>query len=608
LCPSCLLFALAIHPIIARVQRQMAGRGVYILAYLDDLYVLGPPDAAAEATRKLRAELLAINLRFNEDKCEAWSPSGHYGALVIADADGFKLVAKPAGIKVLGLFIGESASERNLHALKNAEKAKSLANKLSHLVDFAKAGFHSYALQLLLLCAAPSPNYVLRASRPADAQATAEAADEMLVSAFGAITGIDANRHLQPESRARAQLRVPVDKGGAGLVSLVTRAKTAYFASWAAVGPLVAERFPHLAADIKQLADPEPELDYAKDVAEQRRYCEEVLHLDVNDITFAAAAPKLQQRCGDKEGVFALCDVRADVDRHEADVGAQAALPARAWLTSLACDGRAAFLRAVPSRWELPLSGDELQFAVRRLLRLPLPGLADNSGPLKCQCGCKLDPFGDHADSCPCQCGERHKRHAHVNDKAVHAPARQAKLSTSIETTGLVEDTNGRPADTFIEDNHGLGDQVAVCIDVVGCGTCNASYVESSARWVGGAWRRAVDKKLRNSRVLVHDGRQLVVVPFAFDTQGGLHPNWRIMYKLWAERWATFGEGRGEREQGMLVSRWVGCASVAIQRAQFRLVRRMRDAALPGYIVGDEPHEWRSPDLDDLDTMVASFR
>jgi hypothetical protein len=26
------------------------------------------------------------------------------------------------------------------------------------------------------------------------------------------------------------------------------------------------------------------------------------------------------------------------------------------------------------------------------------------------------------------------------------------------------------------------------------------------------------------------------------------------------------------------------------------------------YIVGDEPHEWRSPDLDDLDTMVASFR
>ena len=84
---------------------------------------------------------------------------------------------------------------------------------------------------------------------------------------------------------------------------------------------------------------------------------------------------------------------------------------------------------------------DELEFAVRRLLRLPLRGMADNSGPLKCGCGSKLDPFGDHADSCPLQCG---KRHMHVNEKIVLAHARQAKLSTSIETTGLVEDT--RPA------------------------------------------------------------------------------------------------------------------------------------------------------------------
>ena len=68
-----------------------------------------------------------------------------------------------------------------------------------------------------------------------------------------------------------------------------------------------------------------------------------------------------------------------------------------------------------------------------------------------------------------------------------------------------------------------------------------------------------------------------VTVPFAFDSQGGLHPNWRIMYKLWAERWATFGKGRGEQEQGLVVSRWVGRASVAIQRAQWRLVRRTRD-------------------------------
>jgi hypothetical protein len=187
--------------------------------------------------------------------------------------------------------------------------------------------------------------------------------------------------------------------------------------------------------------------------------------------------------------------------------GAAAALPLRAWLSSLACDSRAAFLRFMPTRWALPLNGEELEFAARHLLRLPLRGMSDQSGPLKCQCGHKLDPHGDHADSCTHQCGERHKRHMHANEKGVVAPARQAKLSTSIETTGLVEDTNGRPADTLIDTGHGLGDNVSVAIDVVGCGTCNESYVSSAARWQGSAWRRAVDKKLRKARLINHGGR-----------------------------------------------------------------------------------------------------
>ncbi len=73
-----------------------------------------------------------------------------------------------------------------------------------------------------------------------------------------------------------------------------------------------------------------------------------------------------------------------------------------------------------------------------------------------------------------------------------------------------------------------------------------------------------------------------MVVPFAFDTQGGLHPNWRIIYKLWAERWASFGECRSEMEQATLVNTWISCTSVAVQRARYRLVRRVRDKAMPG--------------------------
>jgi hypothetical protein len=604
-----LLFALAIHPVLTRVQAKMRGRGVYILAYLDDIYILGPPDAAADAARLMRTELGKINLRLNEDKCEAWSPSGQYGQLVVADAEGFKLSPRPGGIKVLGVYIGERASERMLERLKDASKPKSLARKLDSLVEFAKAGFSSYALTLYLCCAAPTPNYTLRVSRPDDTEATAAEADEMLISAFGSITNVDAEE-LAAGSRPRTHLRVPQAEGGVGLASMVTRAKTAYLASWAAVASTIAERFPHLSADITALADAEEAQvhGYGKDIAAQRQYCATELEMDVSGITFAAAAPKLQRRCGDIEGKRARRDLDLAVDAHEADVGRVAALPMRAWAKSLGCHGRVGFLRAAPVRWERPLARPELEFAIRRLLRLPLRDLSDQSGPLKCACGVLLDPHGDHADSCPVQCGARHQRHVHVNENGVVAPARQAKLSTQIETTGLVEDTNGRPADTFIETGHGFGDHVRACYDVLGCGTCNASYVESAARWAGGAMRRGVDKKLRNARQLDHDGGQLVVVPMAFDSLGGLHQNWQHVYKMFAQRWASFGEDRGEAEIGGLINCWTARTSVAIQRAQFRLVRAMRDVARSAYLVGDEPHQWRMPDLDDLETMGPRVR
>ena len=121
----------------------------------------------------------------------------------------------------------------------------------------------------------------------------------------------------------------------------------------------------------------------------------------------------------------------------------------------------------------------------------------------------------------------------------------------------------------------------------------------------GQAWQRGVDKKLRKACALNHNGKQLVVVPMAFDSQGGLHPNWRIMYEAWATRWGSFGEDRSDAARGMLVASWVARTSLAIQRAQCRLVGRMRDQARSAYLVGEMPNEWRMPDLDDLDAYPA---
>ncbi len=217
-----------------------------ILASLDDIYVLGPPDAAAEATKALREEFNAINLEFNTTKCKAWIPSGNYSTLADPATLGFELQRCDNGLKVLGVYVGSDAARRVLEALTDTSKDKSLVKKVECLKEFAKTGYDHYALALLLCCVAPSVNRVLRCANPADAVETAgkAKADEL---------HIDASGELKSGSRARTQLQMRQKDGGLCMSSAAERAKTAYLASWAAVGPSVAARWPHLAADILAL-------------------------------------------------------------------------------------------------------------------------------------------------------------------------------------------------------------------------------------------------------------------------------------------------------------------------------------------------------------------
>ncbi len=60
----------------------------------------------------------------------------------------------------------------------------------------------------------------------------------------------------------------------------------------------------------------------------------------------------------------------------------------------------------------------------------------------------------------------------------------------------------------------------------------------------------------------------------------------------------------GQKERGTLVRCWVARASVAIQRAQFWLVRQMRSQAQGGSRHG-QPNEWGCPEKDDVDARHA---
>ena len=170
--------------------------------------------------------------------------------------------------------------------------------------------------------------------------------------------------------------------------------------------------------------------------------------------------------------------------------------------------------------------------------------------------------------------GERSKRHHIVNSIAVHTSALQACLPSEIEPPHLNEDNNGRPADTLV--SHGLepvfGNNRAVCYDVTGVGSSVEQYLDAACYNVGGAMTFGIGRKLRSTRKLEDDK---VVIPLPFESQGGLHENWRITYKQWATHWSGCGEGRGLLEQGQLVRYWMVKAATAVQIAQHRLSTRL---------------------------------
>ena len=73
----------------------------------------------------------------------------------------------------------------------------------------------------------------------------------------------------------------------------------------------------------------------------------------------------------------------------------------------------------------------------------------------------------------------------------------------------------------------------------------------------------AVNRKLRNARRL-SGTVDLVVIPMAFESQGGLHPNWRTTYLEWAKTWASSSEAERPRwRQFLMVQSWIARTSLA---------------------------------------------
>ena len=190
------------------------------------------------------------NIRVHLGKTRAWNAAGEETSALLdalpaaprADAWAGSWARPPAqqGITVLGTPLG--------HAAYIAGALRRVREKHDELLGRIPAVPHlQSAWLLLLLCAQPRSNYLLRVLPPADTGEFAESHDRAIARCLGRLlSGTDKPFELSQLQAKRAQL--PLRYGGLGLRSAAASRAAAYWASWADAMPVTGERHPRVLA------------------------------------------------------------------------------------------------------------------------------------------------------------------------------------------------------------------------------------------------------------------------------------------------------------------------------------------------------------------------
>jgi hypothetical protein len=508
------LFALGIHPILIRTMERFGGRGVYVLAFADDIHLVGPPQATWEAFCYLRSELKReANLDMSPGKCSAYSPGGAYPSALRAEAakQDSAMIIKQDGFIVLGVpfHVGRPGATTSDHLVKrfnNADNARSLISCLRGLVDLAHhGGPHGRfaASKLLRICIPGKTTYFSQLVYPSDAAAAGKWAAAEISKAWLSIMGGDAINASEMESYGawREQLRAaPVALGGEGLTSLADTAELAFFGAAFAFMPAVRERAALCAA--RWGCDPalpdrlfgaacygvraappadQPLLPFQSILRELRtviatRLSASSLKLDFTEEDGAQRDLQrhLTQAHFEAQRPMLRCLVQAEEDatgnrgwllqRFDAGVG----YAYGAWLSSLA------------GSFHHSLTGEEYCCAARRHLSLSFPEL--RSAPLCPHCRKhRLDEYGAHVLACEEAGALDNEAHNLVRDTLYRA-CKEAGFNPGKEPPGLVPGTRQRPADVLLSaGQHGIGghahSSTQACLDCTGVRSECASHM-----------------------------------------------------------------------------------------------------------------------------------
>ncbi len=250
------LFAYGLHPALAHAQlildEQCVTQGiptVSILAYLDDIVILAPPEVAELAMLTVRNALRDIcGLELTNHKTQVWTPrqvrppgslSQHWcpdgivvlgGPLEAASLSAALAhdVLRPSAFPVAlpaGTFVQEFVSAKLDGMRRAADLVVQLPTKAPH--DFPAL---QIALQLLVYCVAPKADHLLRHLPPSVGAPLGSSVDQLLLETLQSMFGV------QLSARQAVQATFSLSEGGLGLRARCGGyAAAAYIGSWALV-------------------------------------------------------------------------------------------------------------------------------------------------------------------------------------------------------------------------------------------------------------------------------------------------------------------------------------------------------------------------------------
>lgn len=460
-----LFFCLGLHPLLDSTATRFPH--VTVMAYMDDVHILGPQREAMRAFHWVRSQAPALlGLQLNQSKCMTWTPDSTVG-LFVDD-----IPATSAGLTVLGSPVGSQDYEQR-------QVTQALTSDSAILPIVAKELPAHIAFKLLQACIACRPVFLARTVMWSSLSEAGTTFDAAIDQALQIITGSD-----RPLSRDQITIRsLPQTLGGLSCRRMQDLYGAAYAASflgaikkippaiWAAVtseellqsltddiGGLCQRIVPDFVAFTSQGAEFKPpgrhpdagirnlvhfagqtDEEYARRLARWQRAPADNLPLEdgldfgarlIDSSAQQAPSSDNSQQPTPESGGHGSQDPYSQktLQTHKDLASFDSLLDSRlvaapqeaAWLTSAACAGAAPWLSPTFVLPHQRMDHADFQDALRlRMLISPW-----NSVPPGCRIRCACDPTSSvnhiglvhHAMTCPLLKGLRTSRHNAVRD------------------------------------------------------------------------------------------------------------------------------------------------------------------------------------------------